>query len=508
MGNANISGPKPSTRSPEVNQCSTYNWNIASEGEPSDDLTKKLKDANAYIRLDKFCAPRGSTAELGAVACSNIGGRDQGDEWILYETELLDTNCQYNDCDPGYAVSNNGCNGGCCSIIGATVSCARQSYSTNAVECCFNDYACDNQEDKCFQTPARQFTCNPAYRDLSKKNCRDVIEDYCLGNKLFASQTDWLEMWLENSSIEINSDMERSTEVFPASPFSPRMDVSQIGKQYPMSEKQPCLRAIARNVTLGNVCSWDDLQEGAIVTTNINPDGLAWSRSILTQVYDKYKNENGQGLLGGISTDGLNRDSGFYNTLWNICNKFPALCSNGADINPVGILPDLCRNITTEDLIKTPDAIKWCGCHMPEEQYKEYTETYGITRECTPMCNKLGVIPVIDNNGERKFCQQNTCIIDDNTINLINSEISGSISFNQICPGCGKNNVNRKFKRESGGSNTSGSSKTVSYTLTSPIKPIPLTNYYLSTYGGGYARSNFPNNNLFLELLYTPKSFF
>ena len=504
MGNANLTGPKVNLKSPEENICSLNSDIFGPNESVSQDVTTRLKNNDAYKEITQFCAPLDQITELGTEICNNLG--DNG-EWVFYET--VENQCQYNDCDPGYAVDGRGCNGGCCSIVGGTFSCARRSYHGNPATCCFNDYACDTvDENKCFESPARQSTCDSKFRDLSSETCRNTIEDFCTGKTLFDGQNDWLEMWLENSSVEVNSGVGDDNKVYPATPFSPETSTFQIRERYPMPEKQPCLRAIARNVTLGKICSWDQLQEGEVITSTINPDGINWSRKLLREVYDKYISENGRGLLEGISTDGMNRDSGFYNTLWNICNKIPLLCTDGSDLDGKGILPDLCRNITTEDIIKNPDTLKWCGCHMKEDQYSDYTEKFGIPKECTPMCNRLGVIPAVDINGERKFCLDSTCVIDGNNINLTASQISGGINFNQICPGCGKNNINRTFTKTSRNNNpNSVNAKIDSFTMTNPVRPILLTQYFNNAYGGKYARSNFTNDQLILEVLYTPDDF-
>lgn len=504
MGNANISGPPPNVKSPSANQCSDK---ILADIDPglkatSDDITK-LKNANAYLDVVEFCAEAGKTKDLGDQVCNNLG--DTG-EWTLYQYNKV-SSCQYNDCDQGYTVSNNGCNGKCCSIAGESISCARNQFLGDPVVCCFNDYACQNDPDKCFQTPARQRTCDPAHRDLTTKPCQDLIEPYCLGEKLFASQNSWQEIWLENSSVEINSDQELSSTIYPSSYYSDEIVVSDRGKRYPERQKQPCLRAIARNITMGKVCSWDDIQEGSIITTNVNQDGLTWSANMLYNVYQKYKKESGGGgLLTGISTDGIDVDAGFYNSLWNICNKVPLLCTNGNDQGAVGILPELCANVTIDDIKKSPDTLKWCACHMPDKEYESYTKRYGISKECTPICNRLGVMPSIDINGERKFCQDNTCIIDKNTIDIVDSEITGGVNFNQICPGCGKNNINRTFTKSSYGSCITSSSGISAFALSNSFSRNFLTNYYDSVYNGGYSLSNFPKNNLTLEVLYLPQS--
>ena len=546
MGNANMTGSTPKAKTKDAGICSTGKWDGVTV---SDDVKNKLKKEQAYIEIDEFCAPSeeaeligtaigvgiaaiatggaaaaaliatgaetegfealSSNASLQQTLCTNLGDNYQ---WVPYDYPF--NGCTYNDCDPGYKVDGgSGCNGKCCGIVGGTVGCARIAFSGDPVVCCFNDYACDENEDKCFQTPERQATCDPSNRDITSKKCKDLIEPYCIGDSTFAGQNDWMEMWLENSSVPINSNQELSSVFYPATKFSSAVTVADRGKRNPLSEKQPCLRAIARNITMGNICSWDDIQEGEIITSNVNESGLTWSRTMLDKVYLKYKQESGGGgLLAGINTDGIRRDAGFYKTLWNICNKGPMLCTNGADENPEGILPDLCSNITTEDIIKTPEALKWCACHMPKEQYEEYSNRYGIPKECTPMCNRLGIIPSIDVNGERKFCQDNTCIIDDNNINLTNSEISGGVNFNQLCPGCGKNNVDRKFTRDGGESSSNSSDtsvwKTFSFTFANPLNRDFLANYYNNVYEAYFARENFSSNKLFAKVLYLPEEFF
>ena len=521
MGNANMTGSTPNPKSKSSGVCSSDLWDGSTR---TDDVKNKLKESNAYIEVTEFCAPlvgggggggpigslystRGSVGEdLGYTLCNNIGDNGQ---WAPYD--FPDNRCTYNDCKLGYNVKEGaGCIGSCCGITGGTVGCARVKWSGDPTVCCFNDYDCNKEDDKCFQTPERQATCDTNYRDITSQTCKDIIEPYCVGDLTFDGQNNWLEIWLENSSVPINSNQELSSTIYPATEFSKTVDVSERGKRNPMNEKQPCLRAIARNITLGSICSWDDIQEGEIITTNVNESGLVWSRNMLSKVFEKYKKESGGGsFLTGINTDGINKDASFYNTLWNICNKVPLLCTNGVDQNPEGILPSLCSEITTEDIIKTPEALKWCGCHMPKKQYEDYVSRYGLPTECTPMCNQLGVIPLIDVNGERKFCQDNTCIIDDNNINLTNSEFTGGVNFTQMCPGCGKNNINRKYTRnynEDGGT-SSGSSHFLSFSLIDSFGRDFLANYYQKVYGGMYARKNFPDSNLYLKILYLPETF-
>ena len=550
MGTANMKGAMPNPKSSVAGICSIGDvWDGKTR---SDQIKQNLQNNNSYIEIDEFCAPlqefeivgeaigaaaigiatggiglgvlaaAGGTAlgglaaesvpSLGALLCNNIGDNGQ---WAAYD--YPDNQCSYNDCKPGYKTDiGAGCNGRCCAITGGTVGCARVRYTGDPVVCCLNDYSCDKSDEKCFQTPEQQGTCDPKYRDITSAQCRDLIFPYCTGDNTFAGQNDWLEMWLENSSVPINSNQELSDIFYPETEFSPAVTVSERGAKYPQYEKQPCLRAIARNITMSSICSWDDIQEGEIITTNVNQDGLQWSRKMLRQVFDRFQKESGGGsLLSGINTDGINKDAGFYNTLWNICNKAPLLCTTGEEEGASGILPDLCKNITAEDIIETPEALNWCGCHMPKEQYQKYQDKFGLPRECTPLCNQFGIIPSIDTNGEPRFCQDNTCIIDEANINLVNSRISGGVNFTQICPGCGKNSVNRVYTRNGGSSDsnpdgtpTTGSQNIYSFALSKSQSTTFLANYYNNVYGGYFSKRNFNSNNgqLFLKCLYFPEA--
>ena len=395
----------PATNQP-INLCSTETWSSTANPPTYDSelfgLLRStpawqfsLQDNDAYFILPNFCAETYGSSEndMRNTVCDNVG--DPG-EWgvanyspIMTGPNTTNGFCFYQDQKQGYQANTTaGCNGTNCAIAGAGVGCARKTFKGSSVVCCFNDYACTNTYDKCFQTPENQRTCAPENRDLSSSTCRDEIRDYCVGNKLFASQTNWIEMWLENSEIEVNSDMQLSQEIYPATEFTPEVVVRERGFKYPLAQTQPCLRAITRNITLGRVCTWEDLQEDEVVTGNINLEGLIWSRGVLEEVYSKYVTENGKGFLSGINTDGYNRDAGFYNSLWNICSKAPLLCTNGNEEFPEGILPQICSDVTPETLAKNPQTLRWCGCHMKPEQYARYLELFNISKECTPMCNQ------------------------------------------------------------------------------------------------------------------------
>jgi hypothetical protein len=77
-----------------------------------------------------------------------------------------------------------------------------------------------------------------------------------------------------------------------------------------------------------------------------------------------------------------------------------------------------------------------CGCHLPASQYTEYQglidQKYYNT--CDPLCVLPGTVPKTA-DGQPITCQQTNCILDDITVNVINSEV-GDITFSNVCSGC------------------------------------------------------------------------
>ena len=384
-----------------------------------------------------------TTIKYETAYCNNIGDRYPGDkdedtEWTIYDNDF-DRDCHFNDVKRGYKVdSGAACCMFQCAIKGYGLRCVRQNFRADPFVCCMNDYACNGESnpDTCFQTPERQRTCHPLFRDLSSNFCRDIIYDYCSGDELLPTQNDWLEMWLEDSFVEINSKMIVSNLQTTSSIYNQSEDINLRGLKHPLKQKQPCLRAIARAVSTSKVCDFEQLQKFNLVEGTINSEGFVWSKNLLEKVFKRYTDEGGS-FLGGINTDGINRDSSFYNTMWKICNQIPGLCTN--------ILNDMCSNYTAEDLVSNPSLLPWCSCYLPDSQYEKY-EVFGINKECTPLCNRTGVIPSISGTGQSNICQQTVCMIDDTTINLVNTDFDGgSININQICASCGRSNVKTNY---------------------------------------------------------------
>ena len=288
----------------------------------------------------------------------------------------------------------NGC--GNCEFgvkLSKSVVCERITYNGDPTICCLRDYDFDNINKFCFQDATKKKTCPPSKRNITTSVCQLEISNYCLGSELPATSTEWFDRWTKPST---------DTKNIP-----------------------PCIYALNRNL-FGNpyvptVVS--GTPPGAEFFLDIR--GLEWSQSLLREAFIKYRE---QGFEVGASPGFPGYDD-FQNVLYTICKTVPGLCG--------GSLSDICHNVNTEELTINPALISWCGCYMPNEQYKQYVDDFGITKECTPTCSQLSAIKLSTPSQVGVLqCKQNICIMDDITIALAESQIEGNINFVQLCGNC------------------------------------------------------------------------
>ena len=78
-----------------------------------------------------------------------------------------------------------------------------------------------------------------------------------------------------------------------------------------------------------------------------------------------------------------------------------------------------------------PTTVDFCGCFVPNP----YPE---IPNGCAPGCNRPQTVRKSDPaTGQLEKCSPDVCVIDNVTISLTNSEVSGGVNFVNFCPGCG-----------------------------------------------------------------------
>lgn len=136
-------------------------------------------------------------------------------------------------------------------------------------------------------------------------------------------------------------------------------------------------------------------------------------------------------LIGNVLT-GTYTPSNPWNTVAiEYCSKLPGMCDS--------TLENYCSTVTREQMVSDPVAQNLCGCFMPQDlgHYPFLGQQTPVI--CDPVCSTATVKQGQDSGGSwtQNTCKETICIIDDVTIDLVNSS-GGNITFNQLCGGnCG-----------------------------------------------------------------------
>lgn len=97
---------------------------------------------------------------------------------------------------------------------------------------------------------------------------------------------------------------------------------------------------------------------------------------------------------------------------------------------------DSIKNLPSDNLL-----YQACACHLPADQYSSFLGIIdqGYYHACDPVCSVAaleGKVVGQYSDGNLVTCKQNNCIIDNTTINILNSN-QGNINFNQVCGSAG-----------------------------------------------------------------------
>lgn len=357
-------------------------------------------------RMDGFCTtigPAGNgTRNNYCRAISDAG------EFITGNTSGT---CLYNSCRPGHQVSKAGCCKGCCGIAGGGLQCVRASFTGDVTTCCFNDLACNENvaiqnNPLCFSDTALQNTCPDGSggtvnaRSIVGRGCRDQLFQYCTGTlpNDDPNSTAWKDRWTEG-------------------PYNRTCHYALVRNLYHLGGSNQCFVPPLPNP---NVC---DLP--AFPGAEFDSAGYFWGQQLISKVMERLEEQGSR--LGALP--GFPDYDPFQDYLRNaVCCPYPGVCDSG--------LKNRCADVSAQRLSLNPTLAQWCGCHLSPEVYQEYTRRYNITPECTPMCNRDGAVAQVGVNGQPVQCRQDICLIDNISVNLINSELGGGVQFNQICGTC------------------------------------------------------------------------
>jgi hypothetical protein len=310
------------------------------------------------------------------------------------------SSCNYNDCNP-YQRMDSGCCKGCCGIIGRGGQCRRIGFTGDPLTCCMNNVG--NQTGPgCWSDSGQKNTCadgsggTPNYRQINSNDCQQVLLQYCSGTLPTDDYSDdaWLQRWTTNFGNSNNNCLTAlQANLFPnGAPAPPPAGIC-------------------------NVAFPPDL---------VSPTGLQWTTELINSVFIHYQ-DLGYVIGATPATAGFNE---FQNFLYDeICCPYPSLCQSG--------LKSACSRYTLQRISNNAEITRWCGCHLVAGEYAPYADRFNIPPQCSSSCNRSATIPLTDGLTNPILCKQDVCIIDDITVNLINTQVGGNISIDQFCGNCG-----------------------------------------------------------------------
>jgi hypothetical protein len=286
-----------------------------------------------------------------------------------------------------------------CGGTGAIVTCKRDSFIGDPLTCCLLDYNCKGG-DACWSDQGRKQTCDPKTRSPFSSTCQPLVNQYCTGTLPSddPSSADWLARWDPNSPNSCYNLFLRRMQLTP--------DPNRCSIPIPPSQQYP------------GQCN--------IPTSGIDAIGWQQNQTLLNQVIQRYQ-EMGYKIGTDPGQPGYNSFQEFLYT--NICCPYSGMCSSA--------LRKSCATQTSQRISLNPTTSKWCGCHLPPEEYQAYELRYGIEPQCSPMCNRADVVKQAGRNLNPLVCTTNTCIIDNVTVNLLSSNVQGGLTFSQMCGSCG-----------------------------------------------------------------------
>lgn len=295
-----------------------------------------------------------------------------------------------------------------CGLIGGSIYCERIHYKAPDLPCCLREwpggvwgqnrestteYPPPDGKDNCFLVHPitghvdMNRTCAPETASRDTPRCAKAIGEYCAGHiDLNGNPTHFYDLdisWLDERWIRTDT------------PFA-------------TGGKSICESQMDRYLSLPG------------------GPGTANAISMMSELIRKMK----------LSRRGINDASDATSTtsariwgiIYNYCNQYPGLCDQA--------LFDYCEQYNYQDLINDVPLTRLCGCFMPQSEYNRYSEHVSMPRECAPVCNRDDAIKT-GNIGNMQWnrCNRTICLIDDVTVNAINSDIA--LDIQQVCGGCG-----------------------------------------------------------------------
>nr|QBK91092.1 MAG: transmembrane protein [Pithovirus LCPAC202] len=91
---------------------------------------------------------------------------------------------------------------------------------------------------------------------------------------------------------------------------------------------------------------------------------------------------------------------------------------------------------TREGIASNKGILGFCGCYAPLPNVEQARRVISKDPQCDPLCTRQRTISLDDGKGNFLQCNNDTCVIDDVTIEASRSTIGGTVNFNQMCSNC------------------------------------------------------------------------
>ena len=129
----------------------------------------------------------------------------------------------------------------------------------------------------------------------------------------------------------------------------------------------------------------------------------------------------------------LNSELDFQNLLIDVCN----LPENGGKCKSNWARQ--CEVYQRSEL-ENLSVQRTCACYLPDSEYQNQQGAQEFPRACDPFCakNRINGVNFFESSDSvtPETCQTNICLIDNVTVEAINSDL-GQIQFGELCGGCG-----------------------------------------------------------------------
>lgn len=132
----------------------------------------------------------------------------------------------------------------------------------------------------------------------------------------------------------------------------------------------------------------------------------------------------------------------------SFCNRLPGVCDTALQAFCQGKTTDPpCPNCqsqfgcgsecaTRAGIAANKGILGFCGCYAPLPAVEQARRVIAKDPQCDPLCTRQETVPLDDGRGNFFHCMNDTCVIDNVSIEASRSTVGGTVNFDQICSNC------------------------------------------------------------------------